>query len=518
MPPLTIRSPDRPAQPLIARLAAFGAPLARPRSWWQLLGTFATCTIVALVLRPHMGEGYASLVFVLGVVAIGGAGGLAAALMGAVLATFAFNYFVSAPRFTILFVNMADFAPPVAFMLTAVISGVLSGRLRDETLAARSALTRIERLFLASRALQSAVKPEDTLVALQQALPRVQMWLFRHDPSAPAGLVRIGDTPAEERVWALAQEVSLGGAERIEADGLVARRMDGSAGVVGAVVGRQRRPGDDIPIDVTPEDFAAMVRLVAITMDRIALAARLAEAEAEARSEAFKSTLLSSVSHDLRTPLTSISAAAASLIAFGGSFDAETGHDLLQGIVDESARLGHVTTNLLELARLQSGEGKLRPTLLGVAEMLGAIIARAQRSAHGPVRAITLHAPRTELVVAADAVLFDLAITNVIQNALRYSPPGTPVGVDAAARDGMCAITITDEGPGIPAEEQERVFERFHRLHRPGAPGGSGLGLAIARGFVEASRGTIALRSPVSDGRGTAITICLPLAPPAPGA
>jgi len=515
MPPLTPTDFAGLPRGLRARGAAVCAPLLRARTWLLLAGVLAGCILIAVVLRPLVGEGYASLVFVLGVVAIGGGGGLAAALLGAVLATLAFNWFVSAPRFSLDFDSLADFTPPVAFMLTAVFSGLLSGRLRDETLAARSALVRIERTFRASRELQAAVTAEDALAALRHALPRVELWLFRIDPAAPAGLTRIGDPRASEAVWALAQEVSLGGAERIARDGLVARRMDGSGGTVGAVVGVQRRPGDDIPPEVTPEDFAALVRMAAITLDRIDLAARLAGAEAEARSEAFKSTLLSSVSHDLRTPLTTISTAAATLLAFGGSFDAETGRDLLEGIVDEAARLGHVTTNLLELARLQSGEGRLRPTLLGVAETLAAIIARAQRAPNAAGRTIALRAPRAELVVAADAVLFDLAITNVIQNALRYSPPGAPVAVDVAAEGGVCTIVITDSGPGIPPEEQIRVFERFHRVHRPGAPGGSGLGLAIARGFVEASRGTIAIASPVAAGRGTALTIRLPLAPPA---
>ena len=463
------------------------------------------CVVAGSLLREKLGEGYASLVYVLGVVAAGAMGGLTTALVAALVATVTFNFFVAEPLMTVTFHRLADFVPPFAFTVTALISGILSGRLRDETVTAGNAMERTERLFQASGDVQAAVRDEDVRDALGRALPGVGLALFRRGPGGLAAVATDAD-PADH---ALAADVCAGLAGTLTRGDRVAVRLDGAEGPIGALVARAP---DGHPLDVPY--LVALGRLVTIALERIALAAHLSEARALARSEELKSTLLSSVSHDLRTPLTAISTAAAGLLEFGDTLTATEAHDLLRGIVDESARLNHLTANLLEMARLQAGEGKLRITVLDAREVLAAVVSRARAVAG--TRTLAPQMAPDELPVAVDAVLFDLALTNVVQNALRYSPEASRVTITAAAHDDVCVIAITDEGPGIPEADHARVFERFRRLARPGAPSGSGLGLAIARGFVEASGGTIALASPVApaatNGRlGTRLTIRLPL-------
>ena len=218
----------------------------------------------------------------------------------------------------------------------------------------------------------------------------------------------------------------------------------------------------------------------------------------------------SSVSHDLRTPLTAISASASSLIEFGSRFDNETSKALLQGIVDECDRLNRFTANLLELSRLQAGGPSIAGQVLSVNDVVRSVVQRLRTRFAG--REISVSSTDPEILVTADTALFELALTNVIQNALTYSEPDQPVLVQCSCDRNQCVLTVTDQGCGVPEAEQTRVFERFYRVKRSEhSPQGSGLGLAIAKGFVEAFDGTVNLMSPVIGGKGTTVTITLPV-------
>ena len=235
----------------------------------------------------------------------------------------------------------------------------------------------------------------------------------------------------------------------------------------------------------------------------------IAETAASARTEELKSALLSSVSHDLRTPLTAISASASSLIEFGSRLDSETSQSLLQGIVDECGRLNRFTANLLELSRLQSGGVSIKGQVLSVNDVVRSVVHRLKSRAAG--HEIKIATPQHDILVNADTALFELALTNIIQNALLYSDAGSTVLIQSDSDRNGCTLTITDHGCGIPEGEQSRVFERFYRVKRSEAsPQGSGLGLAIAKGFVEAFDGSIDISSPVLGGKGTSVTIRLP--------
>ena len=185
--------------------------------------------------------------------------------------------------------------------------------------------------------------------------------------------------------------------------------------------------------------------------------------------------------------------------------------EMLDSIISQTDRLSNLTTNLLEMSRLEAGEASLRRSVLPAAEVIRNTVHRHKRSSGGCT--LNFAAPREEILIEVDAVLFDLVLTNVIQNAFRYSAPDGTIAVACAVEGPDCVITVTDNGIGIPIADQAKVFERFYRVKRSGEVSrGSGLGLAIARSFVTASHGSIAITSPISDGRGTAVSIRLPLA------
>ena len=268
--------------------------------------------------------------------------------------------------------------------------------------------------------------------------------------------------------------------------------------------------GDEREEVISVAFLGALANVLALALERAQFSERVAEAAALTKSEELKTALLSSVSHDLRTPLAAISASASSLVEYRDKLTAEASGKLLRGIVDECERLNRYTGNLLEMSKLQAG---LRPKgqVLDVIEVAGSVLQRI-RGKLGE-RKLDRHLPSDALLIEADAVLFELALTNLLVNAITYSDDGARIEVRVARLDGEAAIDVADNGFGIPPEDLTRVFERFQRVARyEPTPRGSGLGLAIARGFVEAFGGRIWAEVPGLDGRGTRIAIRLPLA------
>ncbi len=464
-----------------------------------------------ILAKPWLGEGYASLIFVVGIMLIGAWSGLRAAVGCAVAGAMAFNYFVADPVWQINFDRHTDFAPPAVFVACAVISGLLSGRLRDETIRAEDTNDRLESLLETSRALQGASDPALVQAVLaQQVTGRLAMPLALFDLAD--GVPQPVNSPAPDPGWtAAAVAVCAAPADLLRVGPLTAFRLQGGHGPVGAlVVAGAGNTGADRSF------MAALARLVGLALERAHLAGEVAETRAQARTEELKTALLSSISHDLRTPLTTIRTAASSLLTFGDAIDAATAAELLGGIVAECDRLNHLTANLLQMTRLQAGEGAMHASVLPAGEMIRSLIARQAPLAGA--RRITFAAPPAELLIEAEPALFELALVNVLQNAVKYSADDSRIVVTCAADAGACVIAVSDEGIGVAPGEQARVFDRFYRGSRGASgPKGSGLGLAIAKGFVEAAQGTIVLASPVKAGRGTTITIRLPLAPQDPG-
>lgn len=467
---------------------------------------FAAYSILGVLSRPWLGEGYASLIFVLGITAIGAVCGLWWGVSAAVGGALVFNLLVAEPTFELNFNRSTDIAPVAVFLLCAVISGFMAGRLRDESQRARRGSRLLERLFLASHALQSASREADLATALCEGIGRTAtrgVWILRW---SHGNVLPLTDEPVPEEALAVARQAARDG-EKVHVAGLFKGcPLHGRSGLAGVLV---IEAADEGLIDAG--FVQALAPVVTLALERTLLASYLAEVSAARRAEDLKSALLSSVSHDLRSPLTAISASASTLLEFGDKVDAQTAQELLHGIVDEAERLNQLTTNLLQMTRLLGVDGRLPGSVLPAAEMIRNVKRRQARFAGD--RKLLFEPPALEVQVLADTALFELVLTNVVQNAIRYSPDGSTVTLACRADGGACEIRVADEGPGIPPGEQTRVFERFYRLERDERmQRGSGLGLAIARGFVEASGGSIAIVSPVADGRGTCIVIRLPLA------
>jgi two-component system sensor histidine kinase KdpD len=245
-------------------------------------------------------------------------------------------------------------------------------------------------------------------------------------------------------------------------------------------------------------------------MERAELAEQTEKARRDVESEQLRSSLLSSVSHDLRTPLAVITGTASTLLESKQGLDEATRRDLMQTILDESARLNRLIRNLLDMTRLESGAVKVKKEWLPLEEVVGSALDHLD--ARFASREIAVNLPADLPLLACDAILIELVLINLLENAAKYSDG--PIELEAKLCPGEVRVGVVDRGPGIPAGQELRVFEKFHRAVREGSPGGVGLGLAISRAIVAAHGGRIWAEN--RGGGGASFSFTLPLEGEAP--
>ncbi|HEY8376076.1 MAG TPA: histidine kinase dimerization/phospho-acceptor domain-containing protein, partial [Nannocystis sp.] len=219
----------------------------------------------------------------------------------------------------------------------------------------------------------------------------------------------------------------------------------------------------------------AMTGPVALALQRVRLAEEAQIAEVRAREEELRGSLLSSVSHDLRTPLASITGAASTMMDSYEALAPETRRDLLQTIYDEAERLGRLVSNLLDMTRLEAGAVALRTDWVSLEDPIGSALARLERRLCG--REVQVSLPPDLPLLPLDEVLFEQLILNLLENACKHTPPGSPVRVAARVQNGRVMIEVADRGPGLPAGEEDTIFKKFVRGSKASAQG-FGLGLA----------------------------------------
>ncbi|HKX04832.1 MAG TPA: ATP-binding protein, partial [Methylomirabilota bacterium] len=247
--------------------------------------------------------------------------------------------------------------------------------------------------------------------------------------------------------------------------------------------------------------------------ERAQLAAAAEQAQVRAETERLRNSLLSSVSHDLRTPLASITGAASTLIDNEARLDAATRHDLLEALHEEADRLNRLVQNLLEMTRLEAGALVPHTAWHSVEEVVGAALGHFGKAL--TERPVTARIPAELPLVPMDDVLIEQVLINLIDNAIKYTPPGTPIEVSAEENAGAVVVEVADRGPGLRPGEERLIFEKFHRTDPAPSVRGAGLGLAICQGIIRAHGGRIWAENRL--GGGVTLRFSLPLkdAPPA---
>jgi two-component system sensor histidine kinase KdpD len=261
------------------------------------------------------------------------------------------------------------------------------------------------------------------------------------------------------------------------------------------------------------ETFASQA---ALAVERVALSEEAQRAQVQAETERMRSSLLSSVSHDLRTPLAVITGATSGLVEGAATLDSATRVELAQTAYEEATRLNRLVGNLLDMTKLESGALKVRKEWQPLEEVIGAALTRLdERLREHPV---TTALPPDEPLVPLDSVLVEQVLINLLENAIKYTPPNSPIEVSAIRVGDVVTVTVADRGPGIPASDEQRIFDKFYRARTEHDHGGVGLGLTICRGIVEAHGGRFWDEN--QPGGGAAFHFTLPIegTPPPAGA
>jgi two-component system sensor histidine kinase KdpD len=478
--------------------------------------------VLGLGLSALIALQYISMVDLAAVVVSAVLGGRLSAVLAAGLSFLAYNFFFIQPTWTLTVARPYELFALIIFVGVALATGTLAARLKEHATAARQQAQQTQALFDFSRKLSGALGLDAVVNAIASHVHStlglgtlVLVVGETHDLALQAAWppdLELNDTARMAARWAF---------ERRERAGfmtetlpqvpylfqpiMVAQRVMGVLGL--AMAGRSGPP--------TAEEnrtLAALLEQAAIALDRAQLARESARAAVAREGEKLHSALLSSLSHDLRTPLAAITGAATSLRQLGDRMDAPTRDDLLASIEEEAERLNRFVANLFDMTRIESGALKVKREPVAVGEVVGRATERV-RSVHPDLIIETSLAD--DLTAARGyAVLLEQALFNLLDNAHKYGGPEKPVIVYARTEGREVAISVTDQGRGVPAEDLERIFDKFYRRAKgDGRAAGTGLGLSIARGFVAAMGGTLKAESPAARRRGTRFVIRLPAMP-----
>ena len=447
-----------------------------------LLATVLPAMTGALVLgRGRLGLGSVLLLYLLAVVVLSVVGGIVVGALAAVGSFLLANFFLTPPYHTFDVESRDSVITLVVFLGVAVtVSVLVDVAARREAAAARSQA-------------ETAVLQREVAEPLAERSPEHVLAEIAHT--------------FDLRTVALVE--TAGGVERVLAS--VGQPARGAAVTVGVDIGRHRQlrgTGGEF----FAEDrrlLSSLAHAASRAVDIRALATEAERAAELAVVDRLRSALLAAVGHDLRTPLAGIKAAVTTLRQPAVRLDDGDVAELLATIEESTDRLGDLIANLLDLSRLEAGALSVTASPVALDEIVARVI--VERTMHDVENRVPDDLP----LVLADAGLLDRIVANLVDNASRYSPAGTPVVVEAEAAETSVVLRVVDRGPGVPQEDWPRLFVPFQRLHDRGADAGVGLGLAIARGFAEAMGGQLDPSS--TPGGGLTMSLTLPRADPVPG-
>jgi two-component system, OmpR family, sensor histidine kinase KdpD len=495
--------------------------LTIPEPWFAWVGAIvlvAGVTGICELLVRWVSQEALGMVFLAGVVAAAVSWGLRVALFTAVLSFAAWNFFFIPPLYQLTIDEPRDVVAIVLFLGVGGVAGAMASGVRKEAGAAHRRVEGLRRIGAFSRSLgEPTTEPEMLEEIARQgcnvAGAAVVMTALGDDLNIRAAeppIDTLDDAAWAAARWAYGKQDQAGkGTATLPSSAwrfLPMRTVRGPIGLLGV------RPDGDVDQPLL-QALTALADQAAVAMERVRLANDSARSAAQQETQKLRTALLSSLSHDLRTPLAGIRGAASTLREAWNDLDETTRSDLLRSIEDDTGRMTRFLTNILDMTRLETGEITPRITAVELVEVVEAAIARVPGAAHVGVD-LPIDLPRA----AADAALLEQVLVNLLDNAVKYSPPGGIISVSSRPAGDRVALSVSDEGVGIMPDELPFVFDSFYRARRLDRVGpGTGLGLAIARGLMEAMGGMIEAQSPRPDAPadgapGTMITLTLPVA------
>ena len=490
-------------------------------SYAAALGLVTLAGLVATAADRYMANANLAMIFLASVLVSGAAFGFGPGLLAASLAAVSYNFFFLEPRLSFSIGHAADLITFAVFFAVAMTTGLLTGRVRDQARQSSRRASIVASLLAASRRLSAVSTREEAAQALaEQAsgaaaaaavvlLPEAAE--IRPAAASPnAADLSTAAMTAARWAWEKGEPAGAGTGTlpQIEWTFWPLQGLRARSGVAGISAKRGAMDAGEERL------LLALLDQGAVALERAELASATVEAETLRRSDQLRAALLNSISHDLRTPLSTVLGSATTLLDYGATLRPEVYRDLLESIREDAHRLNRYVGDLLDMTRLEGGGLNPHAEWTDVRDVLAAAIERVERRLGG--RRLARDFPAELSLVKTDAGLLEQAVVNVLENAIAYSSDDTDIEVASYEDRGNVVVSIEDEGKGIPPDELARVFDKFRRLEEPSDRGkGIGLGLSISKGFVEAVGGRIAAASPIHGDaatgfRGTRVLISLP--------
>jgi len=473
----------------------------RVANWLATLAAVAATTAALLLLRARLSTQVVALLYLLPVMLSATRWGLLPALMASLVAFFAFNYFFIPPTHTLVVGDPQELLALVVFFIVAVLISQSVGAANLQAAQARARELEATALYTLTKSLNVQASLEETLAniarqvveAFDLAGCEIVLAAAPNAHPAPLRYYREADTPRGQTL-----DIPLA-------------TQQGTLGVLCLSL----HPQVQELKPATRQSLTTFAVQLGLFVERVRLAREAERTRLLEESDQMKSALLSSVSHDLRTPLSAIKASATVLLQQDVALDAAARYDLLSAINEETDRLNRLVGDLLDMSRIEAGALRLKREWFELDELVRDVARRL--SARAETFQFHFNWPPALPLVHADYVQIDRLITNLLENASRFTPPGAVIEVAAQAADGQMTAAVTNPGPAIPAQMQAHLFDKFYRISDERAPGmGTGLGLSICKGIVEAHGGRIWVQSPVEGDSGARFVFTLPLPPDAP--
>ncbi len=484
-------------------------------------GITLVCSFIAWLMRDAFAPANLIMVYLVGVVFVAARHGRGPSIMASVLSVFAFDFFFVPPYLTFA-VSDTEYVITFSVMLLVglVISSLTTGirsqaRVSGYRERRAAALYDLSRILVASHDEKEIVAIAVRRIAEEFQSPSVILLpdaqgRIRYPPGKATDMaLRGADLSVAQWVYDH-NEVAGQGTNTLPGATATYFPINGSSETLGVLAIR----AVNLRRIFLPEQQRLLETFLAQTaqaIERVRLSEKAKTAEVRMEAEALRNALLSAISHDLRTPLAAIVGSASSLAEDHGQLDPEARRELSLAVYDEAQRMATLMNNILDMARLESGAVTLNRQWQPLEEIVGAVLTRLGKRLEG--RAVNVRLPDDLPLARMDGALIEQVMVNLLENAAKYTPPGTPIDISARVADAGRAleVTVADRGPGIPPGESERLFEKFYRARadRERAQSGVGLGLTICRAIISAHSGTIRARNRA--GGGAEFTFTLPL-------
>jgi two-component system sensor histidine kinase KdpD len=506
-------------KPLKPERAALGMPFIDWRAYLPPLLLIAVATLVGHAVHSFFSPANIIMIYLLCVVVTAVFWGFGPSVMVCILSVLLWDFFFVNPHLTFAVEDTQYIFAFVTLLLVGLSISYLTTRIRQQTDAAQSRESETATLYALSRTLAAVVGLDSTIRAITDSTREtfeLDAVIFLPDAANRGELrphidhpdVRVSENEVAAAAWCFQHNKVVGhGTDTLPNAGARYLPLSTARGMVGVMA----LLVTDAAIQFTVQQtrlLEAYTDLAAVAVERTQFAEKARSAELLEATEKLQTALLDAISHDLRTPLVSVIGVLSSLQEEGIELDDAARSNLIQVAREEAERLNHLITNLLDVTRLESGAVRVSRQPCDIEDVIGAALEQLGSRSDG--RPVKIELAQGLPFVSGDFGLIVQVLVNILDNAFKYSPPGSPVEVFGRKKGNSVEIEVADRGVGVPEQDLLRVFDKFYRVQRPYSVVGTGLGLAICKGIVEAHGGSITAES--RPGGGTIVRVTLPVA------